>query len=270
MTAQQQKRYVRSDTTLKFVNGPDVLDYLLRGSDKDICAEMSCGHAVTPQTLTEECQRQLYKGKFKFKCPASKDDTKQTCDKEWSYQEVCKMALLTAEEKVYFEENMARLAATANCEFGACPGCQTYLVRTAPTNLSVRCTICTKDKKKVYKFCWQCLKEWKGTCPRSDRCDNDGCTNPELELLKTCKTTALSRVQGVTACPSIRACPTCGQRVQHDTTGCKNIICPRCKVEFCFVCLKLTRECMKTSSYFIPCSAGVAPRQTSIPEWHSK
>ncbi|CAB1421413.1 unnamed protein product [Pleuronectes platessa] len=72
-------------------------------------------------------------------------------------------------------------------------------------------------------------------------------------------------VQGVDKCPSIRACPTCGQRVEHDRTGCKNIICPRCQVEFCFVCLKLTSECLKTSSYFKPCKDGVAPRQTSIP-----
>lgn len=152
--------------------------------------------------------------------------------------------------------------------FQQCPGCKTYVEREDLTNLNVQCTICTADKGKVRQFCWQCLKPWKGPAPRSDCCSNDGCVNHDLELLKNCKTTDLPQVQGVKTCPSIRACPTCGQRVEHDKTGCKNIICPRCQNEFCFVCLKLTPECMKTSSYFIPCSDGVAPRQTSIPVWH--
>ncbi|KAK9524823.1 hypothetical protein VZT92_017191 [Zoarces viviparus] len=148
-----------------------------------------------------------------------------------------------------------------------CPGCKTYVEREDPSNLNAECTVCTSDKQKRYHFCWQCLKKWKGAAPRSDRCDNDGCVNHDLEILRTCKTAVLDQVQGVDSCPSIRACPTCGLKVEHDKTGCKNIICPRCLVEFCFVCLKLTPECLKTSSYFIACSDGVAPRQTSIPVW---
>lgn len=151
-----------------------------------------------------------------------------------------------------------------------CPGCKTSVEREDLTNLSVRCTICTADNNKAYEFCCQCLRPWKGRAPRSDRCDNDGCVNHELEVLKNCETTDLPEVRGVDACPSIRACPTCGQRVEHDRTGCKNIICPRCQKEFCFVCLKLTPVCLRTSSYFIPCSDGVAPRQTSIPVWRRK
>ncbi|XP_034061148.1 putative E3 ubiquitin-protein ligase ARI6 [Gymnodraco acuticeps] len=266
---QEEKRYDPRDTTLKFVNKPDALDaYPPEDGDQCLCAEMSCGHAVTPQSLTGWCRSLLDQGQYKFKCPALKDGTVKKCDKEWSYQEVRRLAVLTASEMAYFEERMARLAATEYCEFKTCPGCKTYVEREAQSNLSVMCTICTDEKKKVYNFCWQCLKEWKGAAPRSDRCDNDGCINAVLELLKNCKTTALSEVQGVTACPSIRACPTCGTKVEHDTTGCKNIICPRCQVEFCFVCLKLTPECLQTSSYFLPCSAGVAPKQTSIPVWH--
>uniref|UniRef100_A0A3B4FX82 Probable E3 ubiquitin-protein ligase ARI5 n=1 Tax=Pundamilia nyererei TaxID=303518 RepID=A0A3B4FX82_9CICH len=259
-----EKRYDPRDTTLRFVNRPDDLDPL---RDQGLRAEMSCGHAVTPESLTGWCRSLLDQGQYKFKCPALKNGTLQKCDAAWSYQEVRRLAVLTTEEMEYFEENIARLAATEYCEFKTCPGCKTYVEREDLTNLNVQCTICTADKNKVYQFCWQCLKPWKGTAPRSDRCDNDGCINHDLELLKNCKTTALPQVEGVDACPSIRACPTCGQRVEHDKTGCKNIICPRCQKEFCFVCLKLTPECLKTSSYFIPCSDGVAPRQTSIPVW---
>nr|XP_046237254.1 probable E3 ubiquitin-protein ligase ARI5 isoform X1 [Scatophagus argus] len=272
MTTQGQedeKRYDPRDTTLKFVNRPDDLDPLPPDEgDKCLRAEMSCGHAVTPQSLTGWCRSLLDQGQYKFKCPALKKDTLQRCDAVWSYQEVRRLAVLTPEEMQYFEENMARIATVEYCEVQTCPGCKTYVEREDLTNLNAQCPICTADKKKAYQFCWQCLKPWKGPAPRSDRCDNDSCVNHDLELLKNCKTTALPQVKGVEACPSIRACPTCGHRVEHDKTGCKNIICPRCQVEFCFVCLKLTPECLKTSSYFIPCSDGVAPRQTSIPVWH--
>ncbi|TKS92944.1 hypothetical protein D9C73_027069 [Collichthys lucidus] len=264
---QVEKSYDPLDTTLKFVKRKDDLDPLFSEED-DGClkAEMSCGHAVTPDSLTRWCCSQLDEGNYKFKCPAVVEGTK-LCNKVWSYQEVRRLADLTVEEIQYFEENMARLAAAEYTEIQQCPQCRTSVERKNLSNLCVRCTICTADKKKTYQFCWQCLKEWKGPAPRSDRCDNDGCINLDLELLKNCKTTALPRVKGVYACPSIRACPTCGQKVEHDRTGCKNIICQRCHVEFCFVCLKLTPECLKTSSHFRLCSAGVAPRQTSIPVW---
>lgn len=152
--------------------------------------------------------------------------------------------------------------------FQQCPGCETYVEREELDNLDVVCTICTADKMKMFHFCWQCMKPWKGRAPRSDRCDNDGCVNHDLQLLQNCNTTSLPQVVGVDACPSIRACPTCGQNVEHDKTGCKNIICPRCQVEFCFVCLKLTDVCLRTSTHFRLCSDGMAPRQTSIPVWH--
>ncbi|AWO97492.1 Hypothetical protein SMAX5B_003793 [Scophthalmus maximus] len=266
---EQGKRFDPNDTTLKFVNRPDDLDPMPPDEgDEGLRAEMSCGHAVTPESLTGWCRSLLDQGQYKFKCPALTDSTVQKCDALWSYQEVRRLAVLTAEEMQYFEEKIALLAAIEHCEFKTCPGCRTYVEREDLTNLSVHCTICQADQREKYEFCWQCLKPWKGRAPRSDRCDNDGCVNHDLELLKGCKDTALPQVQGVDKCPSIRACPTCGQRVEHDKTGCKNIICPRCQVEFCFVCLKLTPECLETSSYFLPCADGVAPRQTAIPVWH--
>ncbi|CAB1421414.1 unnamed protein product [Pleuronectes platessa] len=266
---QGEKGYDPRDTTLKFVNRPDDLDGMPpEEGDQGLRAEMSCGHAVTPESLTGWCRSLLDQGQYKFKCPALKNGTLKQCNEVWSYQEVRRLAVLTTEEMAYFEEKMARLAAEEYCEIKECPGCNTIVEREDLTNLSVVCPICQEDDEKQYTFCWQCLKKWKGPMPRSDCCDNDGCVNQNLELLKNCKDTSLLQVQGVDKCPSIRACPTCGQRVEHNRTGCKNIICQRCQVEFCFVCLKVTSECLKTSSYFEPCSDGVAPRQTSIPVWH--
>ncbi|KAM6949304.1 LOW QUALITY PROTEIN: E3 ubiquitin-protein ligase-like [Aplochiton taeniatus] len=267
MTTQQQeeKRYDPSDTTLKFVNRRDDLDPL-DDDDNNLRAEMSCGHAVTPESLTGWCRSLLDQGQHKFKCPALKQ-AQEKCGEVWTYQEVRRLAVLTTEEMQHFEETMAHLAASEYCEFKQCPKCNTTVEREDLTNLNVHCTVCSADQQKVYEFCWQCLKQWKGPAPRSNRCGNNSCVNQDLEILKNCKTTDLPQVQGVTNCPCIRACPTCGQRVEHDKTGCKNILCNRCNVEFCFVCLKLTPECLKNSSYFIACLDGVAPRQTSIPVW---
>ncbi|XP_006803532.1 probable E3 ubiquitin-protein ligase ARI7 [Neolamprologus brichardi] len=255
MTTQDQdeKRYDPRDTTLKFVNRKDELDPYSDG----LVAEMSCGHAVTPESLTRWCRSLLNQGVYKFTCPA--------CVAEWSYPEVRRLAALTVEEMEYFEEKIAQLAATDYSELQICPGCKTYVEREDLTNLSVRCMICTADNNKVYEFCCQCLRPWKGRAPRSDRCDNDGCVNQKLEVLKNCKTTDFQEVEGADACPFIRACPTCGEIVEHNKTGCKNITCPRCHKEFCFLCLKLTPVCLKTSTHYMSCSDGVAPRQTSIP-----
>ncbi|KAG9330665.1 hypothetical protein JZ751_022525 [Albula glossodonta] len=299
MTTQRQeqdKRYDPADSTLKFVTRQDDISKFThcaaemnyssiklfspqrqlgsqgarRTLDDDpdtLRAEMSCGHAVTPQSLTAWCRSLLDQGQYVFRCPALKDGTVQKCEAQWSYQEVRKLAVLTAAEQQHFEETMAALAAAEYCEFKSCPGCHTCVEREDISNLNVHCTVCSAVTAQAFEFCWQCLRVWKGPGPRSDRCGNDGCTNKDLELLKGCPTTSLPQVQNLDPCPSIRACPTCGLLLEHDRTGCKNILCSRCQVEFCFVCLKLTPACLQTSSYFLPCSDGVAPRQEAIPSW---
>lgn len=56
-----------------------------------------------------------FQGNYKFRCPALVEGTKQ-CNKEWSYQEVRRLADLTVEEMQHFEESMARLALADHCE----------------------------------------------------------------------------------------------------------------------------------------------------------
>lgn len=99
-------------------------------------ARMSCGHTVTPMSLTVWCQRQLdevryltsstnvtdpfhlkyvlllsthylwffsswnLKGGARFTCGQT------NCNVEWSFEEVCKMALLTSKEKKCFEDKL--------------------------------------------------------------------------------------------------------------------------------------------------------------------
>ncbi|XP_067378746.1 uncharacterized protein [Channa argus] len=254
-TTAQEKCYNPYDPTLAFVDADDDLDFLCEGFQSRR-ALMSCGHAVTPMSLTNWCRRLLDEGKSHFVCGQS------GCNIEWSFAEVCKMALLTPEEKEYFEKAMASNAARGSTKL--CPKCKSSVVRKNPSNLRVRCTVCPTKKRRYYTFCWQCLRDWKGPAPRSDSCGNDGCTNESLKTLRNCPDMYLWSVK----CPSIRACPTCGILLQHDNISCKNVHCPRCQVPFCFVCLKLANPWSTTCSY-IACSVA-APRQTSIPVWQKK
>lgn len=45
------------------------------------------------------------------------EDTLDKCGAEWSYTEIRKLAVLTAEEQAHFEETMAMLAAAEYCEY---------------------------------------------------------------------------------------------------------------------------------------------------------
>ncbi|KAF3697856.1 hypothetical protein EXN66_Car013537 [Channa argus] len=257
--ATQEKYYDPHDSSLKFVDRQDDLDCF-----QSRRALMSCGHAVTPMSLSNWCRRLLGQGESRFVCGQS------GCNIEWSFAEVCKMALLTPEEKEYFEKAMASNANSRYFDTKSCPKCKSCVPRKNPSNLRVRCILCPANKGQTYKFCWQCLKKWKSSSPRADRCENYNCTNESLRMLKYCPEAIFTSVEGVTGCPSVRACPTCGILLQHSNTGCKNTVCPRCTKEFCFVCLKVTRKCLRTSEEYIACSSGVAPRQRSIPLWQKK
>ncbi|XP_048460761.1 uncharacterized protein DDB_G0292642-like isoform X2 [Rhincodon typus] len=247
------KSYDPSDSTLKFVNRKDEIT----GDDTPdvLRVEMSCGHAVDPNSLTGWCRSLMDQGHFIFYCPAVNEGTEEKCDKQWSYVEVRRHALLTDEEQQYFEKKIATLA--------ACPGCGSCVERNNLTNLCVFCPICMRENGKSYQFCWQCMKEWKGCAPRSDRCDNVGCTNVQLDTLQNCGTKTLP-YSNIPNCPEIRACPTCGLLIEHKER-CKYVICTRCHIEFCFACLQAKKICSKSSGYSQACA--VCPRQTRIPVW---
>ncbi|KAJ3585018.1 hypothetical protein NHX12_013741 [Muraenolepis orangiensis] len=102
-----------------------------------------------------------------------------------------------------------------------------------------------------------------------DRCENPGCVDMDLQLLQSCRCMMFVRCAGRGALPLHPGLPHHhpGMKVEHAGAGCKYIICRRCEVEFCFVCLKVKQQCLQTSSYFVACSSGIAPRQTSIPKW---
>lgn len=252
----KEKCYDPSDPNLTFADSDrDEHDFLCEGYSSRK-ALMSCGHSVTPTSLTSWCLKQLDEGNTEFECGV--------CDAVWPFDEVCKMALLTDEEKDIFGDALFRNVASKKLKTKKCPGCKSRVVRANPDDLCVRCPQCTADKGKAYDFCWQCRKIWRGRNEMSD-CGNKGCESAVV-ILRKCAVIKFKDVKGVKGCPSIRACPTCGKLLAHSSEYCKNVTCPDCKVKFCFVCLKLSKECSdKTNSLYTSCSGGVAPRQTSIP-----
>ncbi|XP_072531169.1 uncharacterized protein [Salminus brasiliensis] len=254
-----KKQYTLLDKNINLAKRPSDLDPY--DDDPDVLrAILSCGHVTSADTLMEFCRVELAKGKTTLKC--------YLCAKEWLYEEVRRLAKLTPQEQEFFEKTLGKNVSKKHMSCKICPGCGSFIKRADLSNLSVQCTVCCETTGRNYEFCWQCLREWKGPRPRSDRCNNENCTNEDLtRLLQSCKTITLPDVRDI-ECPAVRACPTCGILNEHNTEGCKNIVCCRCYTEFCFLCLKLTPECLKTSTHFILCSDGVAPRQTSIPCWN--
>ncbi|PWA28890.1 hypothetical protein CCH79_00012894, partial [Gambusia affinis] len=94
---QDEKRFDPLDTTLSFVDRPDDLEPAFSDDDEDqgLRAEMSCGHAVTPQSLTGWCRSLLDQGQYKFRCPAVDEDTQEICGAVWPYKEVRRLADLS-------------------------------------------------------------------------------------------------------------------------------------------------------------------------------
>ena len=225
--------------------------------------KMSCGHAVDVNNLTTYCKNQIDQHDTEFFCPAIVGSGTQKCGKEWSYEEVRRAAHLTPEEEIYFESMLSEQGAIQLCDFKECPGCNSFVERKDLTNLRVNCTFCSKVR--TYDFCWNCKSEWSGPTTSAVKCGNSKCEHADMPSIQKAPMVILHGNQ----VPCRRACPTCGLVVEHSLQRCKMLICPRCKKEFCFLCVKLKKNCLATApgSYYGNCSEPPAPRQTEIPVW---
>ena len=253
------------DFGIKFTDAPDAI---LGENNGQLRALLSCGHAVDPNSLTAYCRSLIDQGHFKLVCPGLVDGNKK-CNKKLEYTEIRKLALLNDSEMDFFERKLSELAAAEFVDFKECPKCRSFVEREDLTNLRVYCNICKGIGKKTYEFCWQCEKEW--TVPKikaSDTCGRDKCENQDLAALRQAIYINLNDVDNLQPVPSIRSCPTCGKLSEHDRTNCKTVICPRCKIEFCFACLKTKKVCLRTSTPFTRCSKPIAAIQKNIPIWH--
>ncbi len=246
---------------IEFLYKPDDIscddEHLLR-------AKLSCGHVVDPSSLTSWCKSLLNDGHYEFHCPAIVNGSLEICNKKWPYSEVRKLALLNKTEKNYFEIKLSENSAGRTCEYKKCPKCQTFVERLNTNYLKTDCSACLVLTKQKFEFCWQCEQKWdvSTTNQKRDTCGRVNCINKNLQILAECK---LIQLKNIAQIPSIRACITCGFLIEHDGTRCKNVICKRCKVEFCFSCLNLTKECK--NQYF---ACETVPIQLHIPIWNKK
>ena len=232
--------------------------------------KMSCDHAVDANSLTAWCRSLLDKQEFEFYCPAIIDQaTNKQCKKVWEYSEVRSIAHLNEAEQQYFETKMSEFAALRHSDMKECPGCRSFVERKDLKNLRAHCCVCTKTKGRNFDFCWHCDKEWSGPTSSSMKCGNEKCEHPELPAIRDAPEVTLESLPQDIKVPNRRACPTCGRIVEHNRKNCKFLICPRCKKEFCFLCLELKSVCLRDAptSWHTKCKKGVAPRQTTIPIW---
>ncbi|XP_043083253.1 potential E3 ubiquitin-protein ligase ariadne-2-like [Puntigrus tetrazona] len=239
------KTFTPHDKGIKLVSEPSDFDEF----DQDpgvLRAVLSCGHVTDPNSLTDCCKSQLDSGQTEFECPL--------CEETWPYDEVRKLAKLTLEEQLSFEEKLGTNTAKKIVDFRVCPGCSLYVERSDVSNLCVECSVCTERTGESYQFCWNCLGEWKESLNRADRCGNAGCSN-DKKLLKDCPIISLTDVHENARCPEIRACTSCGVLIEHTAHGCNNMDCPECDNEFCFICLNPGHDYDED----LPCE--LAPRQ---------
>ncbi|XP_078619905.1 uncharacterized protein LOC144886928 isoform X2 [Branchiostoma floridae x Branchiostoma japonicum] len=221
-------------------------------------AKMSCGHAITPETLTTYCESLLSAGKYVFKCPYISPTTVY-CGKEWSYLEVRRLAVLNADEKKQFETKISDNYLRKGMGIQECPKCHSMCERVNRKDKRVVCPLCSARGAMEFHFCWHCLHEWVGS--GIDKCGNDDCSGEDkrLKILRECKK---KTIVGVLGCPSIRACLQCGMLIEHDR-ACKHMVCT-CGQKFCFICLKpAVDDQYQCGTYNSPCK--ITEVQTAIP-----
>ena len=218
--------------------------------------KMPCGHVISPAGLMDYSWNEI--------CVAKKTSVVCClCNTEWDIDVIQQYGGATDEEMALLTECLSRNVCMSDPKVSECPGCTSFCQRTDESNKCVICTYCSNKKSKQYQFCWECKKEWKGS-PSNKECGNDKCCQEEmLEKLKNCPLKEIQYLKGLEA-PSMRACPTCGTLIEH-ADRCKHITCKVCKVEFCFVCLRICSEGSSfCGGYSTPCK--VADRQTKIPQ----
>lgn len=191
--------------------------------DDDARVEMSCGHAINPDTLYDYCWNEILTNKITFKCPAM--ENKHSCDSEWEFPEVSLKACLSNDERVLFETRLNLNWVNKNQEIGRCPSCMEFCERQDSGKSSVQCFYCKKAGRKDFIFCWYCLMPWE---------DNHLCSIEGADsMLQSC---ALKKIGETEGCPSLRACPNCKSFIEH-SEKCRKMKCQYCNHEFCFICL---------------------------------
>ncbi|KAK2816575.1 hypothetical protein Q7C36_022846 [Tachysurus vachellii] len=126
-----------------------------------------------------------------------------------------------------------------------CPACHQEVVKKSDGQCVV-CQSCSKEKRCIFRFCWDCQREWPKTTSAYSACNQPNCALRAALLSDKRISNANSSAQG---CPYFRACPNCNALLTHNGQGCPKINCPKCFTAFCFRCLR--PRCIRTDFYLI-------------------
>lgn len=208
---------------------------------------MPCGHGIPPDTLLGYAESQFKAGHEMVRCPHIVDGSNTQCGAEWQWPLIrfvlSQSGIGSDSEKLLaLGVRTARNTLNGQCRVKACPHCQHTLYRQRhdadSQSDSAQCPMCST------KFSWS---------------ESSGFEREVYAILAECGTKTIGCVQGV---PSIRACPDCSQLIGH-TDACKHMQCPRCRLDFCFVCLKKKKNGeWQCGSHRAICA--VAERQTKV------
>jgi hypothetical protein len=114
-----------------------------------------------------------------------------------------------------------------------------------------RCTHCQRE------LCFFCNQDWAGSMVNQRFMCRPDCEYAKRIVFE--QKPLLMGAQNVKV-PDRRMCPKCFHLGAYDEK-CKYHVCPDCKHEFCFICLKDKATCSKTSTYNTGCSVPLQ-RQT--------
>ncbi|XP_076109248.1 E3 ubiquitin-protein ligase RNF19B-like [Mytilus galloprovincialis] len=207
--------------------------------DTDPRVLLSCGHAMTADTLYQNITVQLKNGKKELRC--------FKCNKEWDFQDTAGKAQMSMDEKFFWGN---KISLNSICD--ECPKCGYYCERITEENDRVECMRCIKLGTD-FEFCWKCKCQWT---------TNHKCKSKEdiQNMLQNCKTKEI-QFSDIPNVPTIRLCPSCGALIEH-IDMCKEMKCYRCEKSFCFVCLTMCKNGkLGCTKYDLKCP--VAPVQTA-------
>ena len=216
------------------------------------CLKMPCGHFHCPTCVVEYSWNEANSGtKTEIKC--SDDET------EWKLSIIQKYGSINDDEMDALKNKLSENFIMSNPNIRDCPGCGCYCERKDSTKSRVYCRLCAREGKEA-EYCFYCSKTWKNLASTTE-CGNSDCDTGII--LNIIRTAPYKVVVGV-SCPSIRLCPKCGCKIEHER-DCKHMKCPTCKTEFCFICLR-TKQCgaWQCGEYNDKCA--VAPIQTAVPK----
>ena len=203
-------------------------------------------------SMTNHCKDLLSKGIYTFLCPHV------NCLARWDFVLVCHVTCLTVEERKEFETKIIENYENKAAGVQKCPGCMIYCERKNTKINRVRCTICSKTKKRPFEFCWSCMGEWRGS--GNILCGNSQCDGVDTRITTLFKCGTKCMGFSGQKCLIIRSCPNCEMLIEHKR-ACKHMDCSSCTHSFCFVCLQGKGSNGKWECSEVQGRCKLAPRQ---------